>query len=288
MYAYYGYDPIYLGALPSEAEFVVHANWLAQEAAHPLGRGKDNRWYLLLAKRLAEGLADLSFSEEVVSRDLVEVRHAFREMTEGRPDGQSLFAFVILYMFDGYTIVDSQWWSDARYVVTMNAAPMTASDRAARDFLGTRATAVSGFFDDVVSAAKSAYGVAKGAVSSVASFVHHPPGWMAAAMPLFTTENQRYWAEKLGGSTGAQLYDSGVKLIAQKALGPQGPQLVDAYNKVVEDASQGHIDAQQILAHAPQIAKLAVASRQGPEAFRAAVAETRSAVKVDSGHSRGR
>lgn len=143
---------------------------------------------------------------------------------------------------------------------------------------------VGGFFDDVASVAKSAFsaakGAAKGVYSQAASFVHHPPGWFVAAMPLFTMENQRYWAKKLGGSTGEQLYDASVKAIASKYLGPQGPQLVEAYNKVADDAAKGHGDAKEILKHAPQIAKLAAASRRGPEAFHAAVVETGSAVKV--------
>src|ERR1700751_5915057 len=132
---------------------------------------------------------------------------------------------------------------------------------------------VAGLFDSIAN-------VFKGAASSVASFVHHPPGLFATVIPLFTKENQRYWAQKLGGSTGAQIYDAGVKVVASQALGPQGPALVEAYNKVVEDAARGHLDAKQILAKAPQIAKLATASKQGPDAFRAAVAETKSAVKV--------
>ena len=141
-------------------------------------------------------------------------------------------------------------------------------------------TPIGGFFDDVVSAAK-------GAFSSAASFVHHPPGWFAAAMPLFTTENQRYLAGKLGGSTGEQLYDVGVKAIAQKALGPQGPALVETYNKVTEDAARGNLHAREILSHAPQIVKLAAASRQGPEAFQAAIAATNSAVKVSGDYVGG-
>jgi hypothetical protein len=151
---------------------------------------------------------------------------------------------------------------------------------------GCLGTPVGSFFDDIADAAKSVYGSAKRAVSSVASFVHHPPGWLAVALPLFTMENQRYWAKTLGGSTGAQLYDVGVKAVATKALGPQGPQLVDAYNKIVEDAAQGHVDALEILHQAPQIAKLAVASQQGPEAFRAAVAATKSTVKVSGSPGR--
>jgi hypothetical protein len=138
------------------------------------------------------------------------------------------------------------------------------------------APVVGGFFDDIGNAFKGAY-------QSVASVVHHPPGWLATAFPLFGTENQRYWAQKLGGSTGAQLYDAGVNALASKYLGPQGPALVEAYNKVTEDASQGKLNAQEILAHAPQIAKLAIASKQGPEAFRAAIAETNSAVKGTKG-----
>ena len=132
---------------------------------------------------------------------------------------------------------------------------------------------VAGFFDDLKRAAK-------GTFSRVASFVHHPPGWFATIFPLMTMENQRYWAKKLGGSTGAQLYDTGVKAMASKYLGPQGPQLVETYNKVADDAARGNVDAKEILANAPQIAKLAAASKQGPEAFQAAVAETGSAVKV--------
>ncbi|HMG13454.1 MAG TPA: hypothetical protein VK571_09770 [Gemmatimonadaceae bacterium] len=139
---------------------------------------------------------------------------------------------------------------------------------------------IGGFFDDVVSAAKGAYGSAKGAFSSAASFVHHPPGWFAAAMPLFTTENQRYLAGKLGGSTGTQLYDAGVNTLAKKFLGPQGPALVETYNKITEDAARGNLHAREILSHAPQIVKLATAARQGPEAFHTAIAETGSAVKV--------
>lgn len=134
-------------------------------------------------------------------------------------------------------------------------------------------TPIGGFFDDVVSAAK-------GAFSSAASFVHHPPGWFAAAMPLFTTENQRYLAGKLGGSTGTQLYDAGVNTLAKKFMGPQGPALVEAYNKITEDAARGNLHARDILSHAPQIVKLATASQQGPAAFHSAIAETGSAVKV--------
>jgi hypothetical protein len=52
------------------------------------------------------------------------------------------------------------------------------------------------------------------------------------------------------------------------------------YNKVTEDASKGNLQAQEILSHAPQIVKLATASRQGPAAFSAAIAQTKSAVKV--------
>jgi hypothetical protein len=144
-------------------------------------------------------------------------------------------------------------------------------------------TPIGGFFDDVVSAAKGAFSSAKGAFSSAASFVHHPPGWFAAAMPLFTTENQRYLAGKLGGSTGTQLYDAGVNTLAKKFLGPQGPALVEAYNKITEDAAHGNLHAREILSHAPQIVKLATASQQGPEAFHAAIAETNSAVKVSGG-----
>jgi hypothetical protein len=141
-------------------------------------------------------------------------------------------------------------------------------------------TPIGSFFDDIADAAKSVYGSAKGAFSSVASFVHHPPGWFAAVMPLFTMENQRYLAGKLGGSTGEQLYDTGVKAVATKALGPQGPALVEMYNKVTEDASKGNLQAREILSHAPEIVKLATASRQGPAAFAAAIAQTKSAVKV--------
>ena len=64
------------------------------------------------------------------------MRNTFRVMTEGRDDGAPLFAFVALYTFDGHKIVDSQWWADARYVVTMTYAPFNAADRAARAILG--------------------------------------------------------------------------------------------------------------------------------------------------------
>lgn len=133
---------------------------------------------------------------------------------------------------------------------------------------------VSGsLWDDITSTAKSAY-------QHAASFVHHPPGWFATVFPLMTMENQRYWAGKLGGSSGEKIYDAGVKAVASKYLGPQGAQLVDAYNKVVEDAAKGNTNAAEILAHAPEIAKLAIASHQGPAAFQAAVAETKSTVTV--------
>lgn len=100
---------------------------------------------------------------------------------------------------------------------------------------------VSGALNDIAAAFE-------GAVKSVASFVKHPSRWFAVAFPLFTMENQRYWAGKLGASTGERLYDAGVKAAASKYLGPQGPQLVDAYNKVTEDAAQGNLNAREILA----------------------------------------
>lgn len=141
--------------------------------------------------------------------------------------------------------------------------------------------------DAFESAAKAVEGAAKGTVRAVkgaaqkaVAFVKHPPGWFATIFPLMTMENQRYWAGKLGGSTGEQLYDAGVKAVAAKYLGPQGPALVEAYNKVTEDAAQGNLNAKELLAKAPEIAKLAAASNQGPDAFRAAVADTKSAVKV--------
>ena len=132
---------------------------------------------------------------------------------------------------------------------------------------------VAGIFGDIASALK-------GAIRSVASFVKHPSGWFATIFPLMTMENQRYWSGKLAGSTGEKLYDVGVKAVAAKYLGPQGPALVETYNKVTEDAARGNLNAREILAKAPEIAKLAVASKQGPAAFRAAVGETDSAVKV--------
>ena len=48
---------------------------------------------------------------------------------------------------------------------------------------------------------------------------------------------------------------------------------VATYNKVTEDAARGNVNAKEILAKATEIAKLAVASNQGPDAFRAAAAE---------------
>lgn len=61
--------------------------------------------------------------------------------------------------------------------------------------------------------------------------------------------------------------------------------LVETYNKVTEDVVRGNVvrgnlTAREILATLPEIAKLAPASKQGPAAFRAAVADTKSAVKV--------
>jgi hypothetical protein len=132
---------------------------------------------------------------------------------------------------------------------------------------------IAGLLDDIADAFK-------GTIKSVASFVKHPPSWFAVAFPLFTMENQRYWAGKLGGSTGERFYDAGVKAVASKYLGPQGPQLVEAYNKVTEDAARGNLNAREILAKAPEIAKLATASKQGPDAFRDAVVTTKSAPKI--------
>lgn len=138
----YGYSPIYVGgpqpgALPSEAEFVLHANKLASSAAKEGSMGKGT-WYMLLAKRIAEGQSDLSFNTTEVSRDLVSMRRMFRLLTEGRSDGGPLFGFAALYTFDGPKIVDSLWWADARYVVTMDSAPATDADRAARAALASR------------------------------------------------------------------------------------------------------------------------------------------------------
>lgn len=139
----YDYGQIYvggpqIGTLPSEAEFLVHTNKLAAEGAKggPTGAGRGNIWYLLLATRIAEGQTGLHTNTTDISRDLVQMRNAFREMTAGRPDGGPLFAFVVLYTIDGHKVVDSQWWADARYVVTLTDAPMTDADRAARAILG--------------------------------------------------------------------------------------------------------------------------------------------------------
>jgi hypothetical protein len=148
-------------------------------------------------------------------------------------------------------------------------------------------TPIGGFFDDFVSSAKGVYGAAKGAASAVSPFGHHSPGWFTAAMPLLTRENHRYLAGKLGDSTGEHLHDVGVKAVAHKALGPQGPALVETYNKVTEDAARGNRHAREILSHAPQIVKLATASRQGPEAFKAAITATNSAVKVSGDYQVG-
>ena len=75
----------------------------------------------------------------------------------------------------------------------------------------------------------------------------------------------------------AGLFDEGTVVlegaVASKYLKPAGPQLVETYNKVTEDAAKGNLNAREIL-KAPKIAKLAAASIQGPNAFRAAVAAT--------------
>lgn len=141
------------------------------------------------------------------------------------------------------------------------------------DAFGSAAKAVKG-------AAKSTVQAVKDAAQKTVAIVKHPPAWLTTIFPLMTMENQRYWAGKLGGSTGEQLYDAGVKAVAAKYLGPQGPALVETYNKVTEDAASGNLNALEIISKAPEIAKLAVASNQGPDAFRAAVADTKSAVKV--------
>lgn len=126
-----------LGALPSEAEFLVHANRIVADAAKA-NRSAGIR-YQLMAARIAEGQSEgphTNVSE--AGRDLVPMRNSFRLMTEGRPDGAPLFAFVVLYTLNtlnGDRIVDSQWWADARYVVTMDSAPMTEADRVARSLL---------------------------------------------------------------------------------------------------------------------------------------------------------
>jgi len=116
---------------------------------------------------------------------------------------------------------------------------------------------VAGVFDDIVSAFKGA----------------------AQSFPLMTPESQRYWAGRLAASIGEKLYDASVSAVALTHLGPQGPALVDTYQKVTEDAARGNLNAQEILANVPEIAKLAAASKQGPDAFRAAVVETKAVAK---------
>lgn len=132
----------------------------------------------------------------------------------------------------------------------------------------------------VVSTAKGAgrglYNAAKGAGKKLITFVHKPPAWFSVAFPLMTMENQRYWAGKVGGATGEQLYDAGVKAVAQKYLGPAGPALVETYNKITDDAVNGNLDALQIVQKAPQIVTLAIASKKGAAAFQEAVARTNS------------
>jgi hypothetical protein len=151
----------------------------------------------------------------------------------------------------------------------------------------TYAMSTGGLFDGISHAFKSvahgAESVAHGAKSAfhhVASFVRHPPTWFVVAMPLFTMENQRYIAKKIGGSTGAKIYDAGLGLVVSKALGPEGPKLLEAYNKIMDDAASGHVDARAILARAPEIAKLATASRQGAGALQSAILETESHIQA--------
>jgi hypothetical protein len=139
MYGYYvGKAPSY-ETTPSEAEYLVAANKQAIDTVRtngPVGKGVGNLWYVLLASYIVhEGQTKLEFSNWTIGRDLAQVRHEFRVMTEGRDDGGPVFAFVALYTIDGHKIVDSQWWADARYVVTMSYSPATAADRAARALL---------------------------------------------------------------------------------------------------------------------------------------------------------
>ncbi len=101
--------------------------------------GTGNIWYLLLATRIAEGQTGLHTNTTTITRDLAQVRREFRQLTMGRADGLPLFAFVALYTIDGTKIVDTQWWADARYVVTMDYAPASEADRRARAALGMAA-----------------------------------------------------------------------------------------------------------------------------------------------------
>jgi hypothetical protein len=134
---------------------------------------------------------------------------------------------------------------------------------------------VSGIFDDIGGALKSA-------VSDVAKVVQHPPAWLAVAMPLFTPGTQKWWAKKIGGKTGEALYDAGTQAVVKKALGPAGPKLLGAFNSVMDAAASGHLNAQEMIAKAPQIAHLAQAAQQGPAALQQAIFATGSHITMPS------
>lgn len=122
-----GAEPV--PGLLSEAEFVIKANMVAANAAG----GASGPQYLLLAVRSAEGN---DFGETLVTASLPQLRTAFRTMTEGRDDGEAVYAFVVMFTINDRKIVDSQWWADARHVNTASFAPVTANERAARAALG--------------------------------------------------------------------------------------------------------------------------------------------------------
>lgn len=125
------------------------------------------------------------------------------------------------------------------------------------------------------------------AVSDVAKVIQHPPAWLAVVMPLFTPGTQKWWAGKVGGKTGEQLYDAGTNAVVTHALGPTGPKLLSAFNSVMDDAANGHLNAQEMIAKAPQVAHLATAAKQSPQALQQAIIDTGSHVKGSWAKGRG-
>lgn len=164
--------------------------------------------------------------------------------------------------------------SELREIAADNGIPTPDLGTTQHGFVYPEASHVAGIFDDI-------FGAAKGAISDVAKVIQHPPGWLAVAMPLFTPGTQKWWAKKVGGKTGEQLYDVGTQAVVQHALGPAGPKLLSAFNSVMDDAAKGHSNAKEMIAKAPQIAHLALAAKQSPQALQQAIAATASHVTVD-------
>jgi len=127
----------------------------------------------------------------------------------------------------------------------------------------------SGFFSNILHTAEGAVKKVGSSVESAAKFVAkpiaglmaHPPGWFAVAFPLLTSGSQRWWASKVLGKKGGQLYDMAQGAVVSHVLGPAGAPALAAYNSVLEAASKGDLNAKEILSKMPQIGHVVNAAK---------------------------